>query len=390
MNVKVALSSPDITRHEIDRVNEVLSGRHLSIGPMVERFENRLAQYLGVKYAAAVSSGTAGLHLAMIAAGIGPGDEVITTPFSFVSSANCILYQRGIPAFVDIDPETMNIDPNRIEERVTDRTRAILPVHVFGRPCDMARITEVSDHYGFRIIEDACEAIGAECMGKKVGTFGQSAVFAFYPNKQMTTGEGGVVVTNDPALNRLFRSLRNQGRDDDGTWLHHVRLGYNYRLDEMSAALGLAQIERIEELLAKRVRVAGMYAERLSVIPEVRAPATPPGTTRMSWFVYVVRLADDVDRDTLMARLATRGIPTRPYFSPIHLQPFYASSFGFKPGDFPVTEAVARSTLALPFHGNLSESEVDLVCETLQREIRAGKRSFMRSRTARCQAVATP
>ena len=364
--MKIPLSSPDIGRREIELVNRVLSTRYLSIGPMIELFEAAVANYVGTKYAVGVSSGTTGLHLAMVAAEVGPGDEVITTPFSFVASANCVLYQGGRPVFVDIDPQTLNIDAEQIEAAITPRTKAILPVHVFGQPCRMDRIMDIARRRDLTVIEDACEAFGAEFRGRKVGTFGRCAVIAFYPNKQMTTGEGGIIVTGDEAWDRLFRSLRNQGRDDNGTWLRHVRLGYNYRLDELSAALGVAQMERIDELLVKRERVAQMYGERLAEIEGVEAPYIAPETTRMSWFVYVVRLAPGIDRDAVMDRLEERGVPSRPYFSPLHLQPLYVERFGFRRGDFPITETVAKSTLALPFHGNLSEAEVDHVCESLR------------------------
>jgi perosamine synthetase len=367
--MNIPLSGPDIGPTEITLVNQVLSSSSLSMGPMIERFEEALAGYLGVAHAAGVSSGTSGLHLSMIAAGIGSGDEVITSPFSFVASANSILYQRGRPVFVDIDPETMNLDPARIEAAITRKTRAILPVHVFGQPCDMDAIMDIANRHGLTVIEDACEAIGAEFRHKKAGTFGHCAVFAFYPNKQMTTGEGGVIVTNDENWDRLFRSLRNQGRDENGTWLQHVQLGYNYRLDELSAALGVAQMKRLNELLDKRERVALMYTERLADLTRADVPYVAPDTTRMSWFVYVIRLAPDLDREAIMARLAESGVPTRPYFSPIHLQPFYRLKFGYVPGDFPVTEEIARSTLALPFHSNLSEAEIEYVCSSLKKAI---------------------
>jgi perosamine synthetase len=250
--------------------------------------------------------------------------------------------------------------------------KAILPVDVFGQPADYDRIQEIAKSHGLVIIEDACEAIGAEYKGRRAGTLGDVAVFAFYPNKQMTTGEGGMIVTDRDDWDALFRSLRNQGRDESGTWLNHVRLGYNYRLDEMSAALGLAQLGRIDELLAKRERVAQMYSDRLQEMDGVSIPYIAPTTTRMSWFVYIVRLAPVIDRDAVMQHLHERGIACRPYFTPIHLQPFFVERFGYRPGDFPVTEAVSRSTLALPFHGNLQEHEIDLVCDTLRKAIAEG------------------
>ncbi len=362
--MRIPLSSPDITQHEIDLMNQVLRTPYLSTGPMIERFEAAMASYIGTKCAVGVNSGTAGLHLCIRAAGIGEGHEVITTPLSFIASANCILYERATPVFVDIDPRTLNIDPERIEEKITPRTKALLPVHVFGQPCDLDRTMAIAAKYELLVIEDACEAIGAEYKGRKVGTFGRCAVLSFYPNKQMTTGEGGVILTDDEEWTDLFRSLRNQGRGKDGGWLAHERLGYNYRLNELSCALGVAQLERIEQLLAKREQVARMYNELLAKTEGVEIPYISP-QVKMSWFVYVVRLASGVDRDRVMARLGEKGVASRPYFSPIHLQPFYRQMFGFKEGDFSITEAAACSTLALPFHSNLDEESVEYVCNAL-------------------------
>ncbi len=363
--MKVAMSRPDIRDAEIELVNQVLRTPYLSIGPMIERFEQEMARYIGTRYAVGVNSGTAGLHLCVLAAGIGEGDEVITTPFSFIASANCILYERARPVFVDIEPHSLNIDPARIEDAITPRTRAILPVDAFGQPADYDPICEIAERHGLIVIEDACEALGAEYEQRKAGTLGGVAVFAFYPNKQMTTGEGGMIVTDRDDWDALFRSLRNQGRDVFDAWLNHTRLGYNYRLGEMSAALGVAQLERIEELLTKRDRVAQMYNERLSGVDGVTVPFITPTTTRMSWFVYVIRLSPETDRNKVMEELARRGIPSRPYFTPIHLQPFYRQAFGYREGDFPTTERVAQSALALPFYGNLDEEKVDYVCENL-------------------------
>jgi dTDP-4-amino-4,6-dideoxygalactose transaminase len=385
-------------------VTRVLQTPHLSIGPRIAEFEERFAAYVGARHAIGVSSGTAGLHLCVIAAGVSEGDLVITTPFSFVASANVILYERAIPVFVDIDPKTLNIDPTLVAEAVHDLTRggssaqhwlppmmrnpksevrspkseirspkSILPVHAFGQPADMDPILEVAREYNLAIIEDACEALGAAYKGRRIGSSDPKSeirnpkctVFAFYPNKQITTGEGGMIVTNNDDWAALFRSLRNQGRDVHDAWLNHTRLGYNYRMDEMSAALGLAQLGRIEELLAKRERVAQWYNERLKDVEGVQIPYIAPTTTRMSWFVYVIRLAPEIDRNAVMAALEERGIPSRPYFTPIHLQPFYRERFGYREGDFPVTEAVARSTLALPFSSVMTEEQVEYVCEQL-------------------------
>ena len=355
------MSRPDISDQEVGLVNQVLLTPWLSMGPMIERFEREMARYIGRQHAVGVSSGT-GLHLCVRAAGIGEGDEVITTPFSFVASANCVLYERARPVFVDIEPDSLNMDPNRVEDAITPHTRAVLPVHAFGQPADMDPILEIARRHNLWVIEDACEAIGAEYKERKAGTLGDVAVFAFYPNKQMTTGEGGIIVTDRKDWDALFRSLRNQGRDVSDAWLHHARLGYNYRLDELSAALGVAQLQRIDELLTMREQVAKMYGERLSTAGGVTLPYAVPTTTRMSWFVYVVMLAPDLDRTRVMEDLGERGVPSRPYFTPIHLQPFYRRMFGYREGDFPITERVAESVLALPFFGNLSEAEVDHVC----------------------------
>ncbi len=381
MEFRVPMSSPDIEPGDVEMVNEVLRTPNLSMGPMIDRFEQEWARYMGTRFAVGVSSGTAGLHLAVIAAAVGAGDEVVTTPFSFVASANVMLYQNAVPVFVDIDPLTLNIDPDQVEDALKQRralgkrVRALLPVHVFGQPCDMESLTEIAARYEVTLLEDACEAMGSEYQGRRVGSFGRAAVFAFYPNKQMTTGEGGMMVTDDAEWASLFRSLRNQGRDEDGTWLRHVRLGYNYRLDELSAALGLAQLHRLDALIEKRERVAQLYNQRLVGLEGVEIPYIAPQTTRMSWFVYVVRLAADIDRDAIIDDLAARGIPARPYFSPIHLQPFYRERFGFCEGDFPVTERIARSTLALPFFGNLDTNTIDYIGETLSTVLSARKPS---------------
>lgn len=362
----IPMSAPDITHEEIDAVNAVMQTRHLSIGPQIIQFENALAAYCGRAYGIGVNSGTSGLHLAVIAAGIQAGDEVITSSFSFVATANAVLYERATPIFADIDPETGNIDPKAIEAKITPRTKAILPVHVFGQPADMDPIIAIARKHGLSIIEDACESIGAEYKARRVGTFGDSAVFAFYPNKQMTTGEGGMILTDQEDHARLFRSLRNQGRDIFDGWLTHTRLGYNYRLDELSAALGLVQTRRLDELLAKRERVAQWYNERIDTITGVEKLQRSATTTRMSWFVYVVRCADDLNRNALMHSLETHNIPSRPYFTPIHLQPFYREQFGYKSGMLPHTENAGERFLALPFSSIMTEDQVDYVCKCVR------------------------
>lgn len=367
--VRVPLSLPSITEEDIAAVLEVLRSPSLSMGPKVRAFELAIAAYAGTAAAVAVSSGTGGLHLCLAAAGIGPGDEVVTTPFSFIASANCALYQGAQPVFVDIDPLTLNIDPARVAARITPRTRALIPVDVFGQPAPLEDLADLAARHDLVLIEDACEAIGAERNGRRVGGQGKAAVFAFYPNKQMTTGEGGAIVTDDPAYAGVLRSLSNQGRDDTGTWMNHVRLGYNYRLDEMSAALGLSQLARLDAILERRARVASWYQDRLGGLELVQPPHVAPETTRMSWFVYVVRLDERIDREALMAGLEEDGIPTRPYFVPIHLQPLYRQRFGHRAGDFPVTERVARTTLALPFFTEMTEEQVDIVCDCLTQRL---------------------
>ena len=370
--MRIPMCEPDITAAEREAVDEVLRGTTLSIGPRLELFERRIAAYVGARHAAGVSSGTAGLHLCMLAAAVGEYDLVLTTPFSFVASANAIMYVRARPVFVDIEPNALTIDPQRLADtaRVVSRRhgrrlKAILPVHVFGQTADMDPILEIAERHGLAVIEDACEAIGATYKGRPAGTIGDAGVFAFYPNKQMTTGEGGMVVTNHHGWDALFRSLRNQGRDVFDGWLAHSRLGYNYRLDELSAALGAVQAQRLDELLEKRARVAAWYEERLASLEGVERPGPAAWTTRMSWFVYVVRLAPRHDRDRLIRELEARGVPARPYFPPIHLQPFYRGRFGLRPGDFPVTEAAGASCLALPFFGTMREEQVDYVCGAL-------------------------
>ncbi|MBU0490777.1 MAG: DegT/DnrJ/EryC1/StrS family aminotransferase [Chloroflexi bacterium] len=391
MSDPIPMSGPDLTPAEIEAVTAVLHTPHLSFGPRLTEFETQLAAYVGARHAVAVSSGTAGLHLVVIAAGVRDGDLVITTPFSFIASANCILYERGIPVFVDVDPVTGNMDPALVAEAVHDiahspptanrwlphalrsqpaatsgRLKAILPVHAFGQPADMAPIQDTARQHGLSVIEDACEALGAAYQGCRAGTLGDAAVLAFYPNKQITTGEGGMIVTDNDDWAALFRSLRNQGRDVFDVWLNHTRLGYNYRLDEMSAALGLAQLQRIDELLARRAQVAAWYDERLSELAWVKQPAIVPTTTRMSWFVYVVQIEPPTSRDEVMRRLADAGIPSRPYFTPIHLQPFYRQRFGYQRGDFPVTEHLGDVSLALPFSSRMSQAQVDQVYEQLR------------------------
>lgn len=360
----IPLASPDVGDRELELVVEVLRSDVLALGPFASRFEAGIAALAGRREGVACSSGTAGLHLGVRALEIGEGDEVITTPFSFVASANCLLYERAVPRFVDIEEDSLGLDPSLVEGAATARTRAVLPVHVFGRPCRIEAIEAIARRLGWKVLEDSCEGLGSSVRGRPLGSFGDVAVFAFYPNKQITTGEGGVVVTDDPELAEVMRSLRNQGRDSDGAWLRHVRLGYNYRLDEMSAAVGVAQLERRAEMHAGRDRVVAAYERALGGLDWVRLPRTGTGEV-VDWFVYVVRLDARIDRNRVIQLLVDMGVPARPYFSPLHLQPFYRATFGFRPGDFPVTERVAASTLALPFSSRLRDDEVRYVAEAL-------------------------
>ncbi len=397
--MNIPLSNPDITPLEKEKILEVLSTSQLSLGPKLDEFERKFSDFIGTKYAVAVNSGTSGLHLCIKALDITDENEVLTTPFSFVSSANCILFERAKPVFIDIDEKTLNIDVNKLE-RIIEKSRkrnsklkAILPVHVFGRPCEMNEMIEIAKRYDLKIIEDACEAVGAEYLlkksvikgnqskiinskeieatietWKKVGTFGDCGVFAFYPNKQITTGEGGMIVTDDENIYKLCRSMRNQGRSEDRAWLQHERLGYNYRISDINCALGIAQLERINEILDKREKVAKLYNEKLKDIEELIIPHFEENK-KISWFVYVVRLANRFsreDRDLILNKLKENGIGCSNYFSPIHLQPLYRKMFGYKKGDFPITEKVSERTIALPFYNNLKEEQIDYVCKNLK------------------------
>lgn len=365
----IPLSRPDITEKEKQAVLEVLDSNFLSLGPKLKEFEEKMAAYTGTKYAIACNSGTSGLHMLVTALGIKDGDEVITTPFSFVSSSNCMLFERAKPVFVDIDEKTYNMDTQQIEAKITDRTKAILPVHVFGQPANMTEVRKIALKHGLAIIEDSCEAIGAEWNGKKSGTMSDAGVFAFYPNKQMTTGEGGIVVTNNENIAKMCYSLRNQGRGIDSQWLYHVRLGYNYRMNDISAALGIAQLERLDDILARRQHVANLYTEKLKDIEGVILPIIDE-RVKMSWFVFVIRFEEWIKRDLVLETLMDRGVACRPYFTAIHLQPFYQEMFGYKEGDYPVTERVAKGTLAIPFFNNLTEEEIDTVVAEIKRAIR--------------------
>ena len=381
--MKIPMSSPDLTEADRQAVIDVINTPILSLGPKVVEFEQAFCEYTGAKHAVAVNSGTAGLHLCVRAAGIGAGDLVITTPFSFVASTNALLFENAVPLFVDVDAKTGNIDAEQVADAARNaerylprrlkvesrRLKALLPVDVFGQPAEFDKIKAIAAEHGLAVIEDSCEALGATYKGQKSGTWGDFGVFAFYPNKQMTTGEGGIIITNDEKAAAFMRALRNQGRAPGDTWLSHTYLGYNYRLDEMSAALGRAQLRRLDEMLAKREQVAGWYAQRLAKMPGIEIPLIVPETTRMSWFVYVIRLAKEIERTELAKRLEARGVPIRPYFLPIHLQPYMVERFGYREGDFPVTEDLGRRGVAVPFSGVMSEAQVDYVCDALRREL---------------------
>ncbi|GGA64540.1 polysaccharide biosynthesis protein [Edaphobacter acidisoli] len=368
--MKIPLSSPDITEAEIAAVTAVLRTSHLSLGPQMEAFERAFATYIDTPHAVAVSSGTAGLHLCMRALNIGEGDEVIVPSFTFIAAANAIRYERATPVFVDIDRESLNLSPAAIERAITPRTRAILAVHTFGRPAEMPAILDIARRHNLRIIEDACEALGAEHNGEKTGTFGDAAVFAFYPNKQITTGEGGMVVTRSTDLAARIRALRNQGRYDSNDWLQHTELGYNYRLSEMNCALGLAQLNRIEEILSHREQVARLYQKHLANTDGLILPALEATHSRISWFVYVIRLDATFSanaRDTIIAHLTQAGIGCARYFAPIHLQPSYSA---WRNAVLPVTEAEACRTIALPFFNRITEDEIAHVSEELRAALR--------------------
>ena len=366
--MRIYLSRPDITEKEIEAVCAVLRSPSLSLGPQLAEFEQAFAKYIGMKRAVGVNSGTSGLFLCMLALRIGPGDEVITTPFTFIASATSIMMAGARPVFVDIDPVSLNIDPAKIESAITAKTKAVLPVEVFGNPAGLDKVCEIAQKRNLKVIEDSCEALGSALDGKKVGTFGTMSVFGFYPNKQITTGEGGMILTDDDGLADMCVSLRNQGRGKSSGWLSHDRLGYNFRLSDINCALGIVQLSRIDQIKAKRRQVAKWYQEMLSSDDRLIVPAEPDDCD-MSWFVFVVRLADGFaleQRNRILQAMKSRNIQVGNYFPPVHLQPFMVERFGYKQGDFPVTEAVSRRTIALPFHNNLTKDETATVCKTLK------------------------
>jgi perosamine synthetase len=365
----IALSSQWIDASDKRAVLAVLGSDHLSLGPRLPEFEEGLAHAAAVAHGVAVNSGTSALHLIVRSLGLKEGDEVITTPFSFIASSNCLLFERVKPVFVDIRPDTYNMDPARICAAITGRTKAVLAVDAFGQPAELDAIEGITRQHGLHLIEDSCEALGSEWKGRRCGSWGDAGAFAFYPNKQITTGEGGCVVTQSDDIAALCRSMRNQGRGETDGWLDHQRLGYNYRISDINCALGSSQLKRLDTIVELRGQVAGRYNALLKDVAEVVTPMILPDVTRMSWFVYVIRLAEQftgADRNWLIGWLADHGIQSRPYFTPIHLQPFYTREFGYKPGDFPATEQVAARTIALPFFTRITREQQQEVVACLK------------------------
>lgn len=368
MQMRIHLSRPDITEKEIRAVCAVLRTPNLSLGPKLGEFEDAVAEYIGRKRAVAVNSGTSALYLCMLALGVGPGDEVITTPFTFISTSNVALMVGAKPVFVDIDPVTLNIDPNKIEEKITKKTKAMIPIEAFGSTADFDKYSSIADNHKLPFVEDSCEALGSALNGKKAGTFGDISTFAFYPNKQITTGEGGIILTDNDNLAEMCSSLRNQGRGKGSGWLNHERLGYNYRISDINCALGIVQLSRIEQIKTKRKRVAKWYQEMLADDDRLIVPTEPAGCD-INWFVFVVRLAEEFtgeQRSAILEAMKNQGIQVSNYFQPVHLQAFMVQQFGYKKGDFPVTESFAERTIALPFYNNLTKNEVAIVCKTLK------------------------
>ena len=361
---KILLGPPYISEDEIKAVVKVIKSGQLSLGKETEKFEQEMADYVGAKYAVVVSSGTTGLHLAVIVSGIQENDEVITSPFSFVASTNCFLYENAKPIFVDIDEETLNIDVNKIKEKITNKTKAILGVDIFGYPAEWDEIIKIAEENNLKIIEDAAEALGGKYKGKKLGSLGHLTIFAFYPNKQMTTGEGGIIITNDKKQYQLLKGLTNQGRGADIQWLKHEYLGYNYRMTEMSAVLGRVQLKKLDEFLKSRNQVAELYKERLENVKGITLMKANDKECQRSWFVYVIRLDKRFNRNEIIEKLKKEDIPSKAYLPSIHLQP-YMKEYGFKKGDFPISESVSDSTLSLPFYTEMKKEKVNLICDKL-------------------------
>jgi len=365
----IPLSSPYLDERDEELVLEVLRSGRLSLGPSIDRFEELFAERVGAPYAAAVSSGTAGLHLLCRIAGLQEGDEAITSPFSFVASANCAIYEGATPVFADIDPRTLNLDPAAVEAKVTERTKAVIAVDIFGYPCELGPLREICERHGLALIQDACEALGAEYRGAPVGSQGPSAVFAFYPNKQLTTGEGGIVTTHSEEEWTLLKSLRNQGRADGGGWLEHARLGYNYRIDDIRAALGIGQLEKLDLILGLRAAAAARYGELLAGVDGLEVPLADDTDHVRSWFVYVVTLARGTDRERVIAELEREGVATSRYLPSIHLQAYMRERYGFSEGLCPVSEEISQRTLALPFFSRLEAEDQERVVDALRAAI---------------------
>jgi perosamine synthetase len=378
---QIGLSGPWLDEREEELVLDVLRSGRLSLGPTIGRFEEAFAEAVEAPYAAAVSSGTAGLHLLCVVAGVGPGDEVITSPYSFVASANCALYQGATPVFADVDPRTLNLDPAAVEAAVTEQTRAVVAVDIYGYPCELDELRAICDRHGLSLIQDACEALGARYRGRPVGSQGPPAVFAFYPNKQVTTGEGGMITTHSEEEHRLLVSLRNQGRADDGGWLDHARLGFNYRIDDIRAAVGIGQLEKLDEILSARATAAARYDELLGGLDGLGLPCADDADHERSWFVYVVSLPAGTDRERVIESLAKRGIQTARYLPCIHLQAYMRERFGFSEGLCPVAEDASRRTLALPFHARIGEDDQAYVAEALRDALESGSSSTSSGRS---------
>ncbi len=370
---KIPLAKPYVGDEEIAAVTEVIKSGMLSLGPKLKEFETNFAQLVGTKHAIAVNSGTSGLHLCLKAIGIKPGDEVITASFSFVASSNPIIFEGATPIFVDIDEKTYNMDPEKLKQAITEKTKAIIPVHMFGQPCNMDAIMEIANEKNIPVIEDACEALEATWDGKKAGTFGNSAVVAFYPNKQMTTGEGGIILTDDDNVAELCKSYRNQGRDESGQWLNHIRIGYNYRLDEMSCAMGVEQLKKVDFIINKRKEIAAKYTKKLEGIEGIILPYVDPKADS-TWFVYSLRTAEGINRNKMVEYLNENGVGSKAYFyPPIHLQPIYKEMFGSNEGDFPVTEKISNTAFILPFFTELTDEQINTVCSVVEEAVRKCK-----------------
>jgi dTDP-4-amino-4,6-dideoxygalactose transaminase len=368
---RVPLSRPYVDERDEELVLEVLRSGRLSLGPAIDRFEELLAERVGAPYAAAVSSGTAGLHMLCHIAGVQPGDEVITSPVSFVATANCFIIEGGVPVFADVDPQTLNLDPDAVEAAITERTKGIVVVDMFGYPCELDELRAIAERHGLWLIDDSCEALGAEYKGAPIGSHGPSGAFGFYPNKQLTTGEGGMVTTHSEEELALLKSLRNQGRSYDSRWFHHPRVGFNYRLTDIQAALGIGQLEKLDRMLEMRSAAAARYAGLLDDVDGVEAPLADDAEHKRSWFVYVVKVAPGIDRDAVLERLAAQGVEAGHYVPAVHLQPYMRDRYGFSEGMCPVAEDACDRTLALPFFPQLEAADQERVVDALRDAVAA-------------------